>query len=194
MISRPQPGTGWQSLGGSGSGVTDQAIMGSGGSRVVRKSGPVIRSPALREVSVIEWSVTGSRRPSGGAVSWGGMRRLNQCRVRKSLAYEGQSWPGDHSLAVKVRPRPLWVKGGKAAGGHGQPQRGPPKGSTAGQGPQSVRGPGPPRGSQPGALCPVVQPLRPLPLYIRQPQLPRTLFSLQQGLEHSEGLSPPWKG
>ena len=58
MISRPQPGTGWQSLGGSGSGVTDQAIVGPGGSRVVRKSGPVIRSPALREVSVIEWSVT----------------------------------------------------------------------------------------------------------------------------------------
>lgn len=168
MISRPQPGTGWQSLGGSGSGVTDQAIVGPGGSRVVRKSGPVIRSPALREVSVIEWSVTGSRRPSGGAVSWGGMRRPNQCRVRKSLAYEGQSWPEDHSLAVKVRPRPLWVKGGKAAGGHGQPQRGPPKGSTAGQGARAptgiaARGPVPRRAAPPSS--PPVHPTAPAASY-----------------------------
>lgn len=168
MISRPQPGTGWRSLGGSGSGVTDQAVVGSGGPRVVRKSGSVEGSPALREVSVIEWSQspTGSRRPSGGAVIWGGTRSPSQCRVRKSLTYEGQSRPGDHSLQSKSGRGSLWVKGGKAVGGHGQPQRGPPKGSTVGQGPQSVRGPGPPRGPQPEALCPVGQPLRPLPLYI----------------------------
>lgn len=162
MISRPQPGTGWQSLGGSGSGVTDQVIVGSGGSRVFRKSGPVVRSPALREVSVIEWSPTRSRRPRGGAVSLRGTRRPSQCGVRKSLAYEGQSWPGDHSLAVKVRPRATVGQGRKGCRGSWSATARPTQrehcrsGSTVGQGTRAptgiaARGPVPRRAAPPSS-------------------------------------------
>lgn len=77
MISRPQPGTGWQSLGGSGaSGVRVRGYPPGrrGVGRVTSgQSGSVKGAPSLREVSVIEWSqsLIGSQRPSRGAVSWG---------------------------------------------------------------------------------------------------------------------------
>lgn len=167
MISQPQPGMGWQSLGGSGSGVTDQAVVGSGGSQVVRKSGSVKGSPSLGEVSVIKWSQspTGSRRPSGGAVSWGGTRRPNQCRVGKSLAYEGQGWPGDHSLAVKVRPRITVGQGRKGCPGSWSATVRPTQrehcrsGTTVGQGtraPMGITARGPvPRHAAPPSSPPV---------------------------------------
>lgn len=57
-----------------------------------------------------------------GAVSWGAWSTpisVGSYPVRKSLACEGQgqSWPGDHSPAVEVRPRVTVGQGRKGSQG-----------------------------------------------------------------------------
>ena len=83
-----------------------------------------------------------------GCSQLGGMRCPNQCRVRKSLAYEGQSWPGDHSLAVEVRPRVTVGQGRKGSRVPVSHSKGPPEGALevrdhVGQGTRAPRGPQP---------------------------------------------------
>ena len=139
MISRPQPGTGWQSLGGSeasgdrvrgyGPGRCGVGRVMSGQKVWVSQRSTVTQGGFSDRMVTVPHRVTEAK---WGCSQLRGMRYPNQCRVRKSLAYEGQSWPADHNLAVKVRPRVTVGQGRKGSRGHGRPQRDPPRGRTRG--------------------------------------------------------------
>lgn len=87
----------------------------------------------------------------------------------------------------------LWVKGEKALGvtvGHSEAH---PEGALEVRDHSRSGDPGPHGDRSPRPCAPLCRPSILCPVHLTA-RLPRILFSLQQGLEHSEGLSPPWKG